>query len=193
MTKRLQQLLVLLCGSEVWAAHELCETRRCIGGKPVLFIHIPKTGGTTIENDLKRIGFDVGMFFPWPTNYTGPDCFPWHTPPRYFHSIDFSDFITFTVVRDPIDRFFSEENWRNHKEIPSQLDELQPATPFPQVHGKVRCQNCEAPQGYRISYFQNCPVPKSNLNFYPPRLNFFVRIVGAVRSKLIILVEAKKL
>lgn len=90
--------------------------------KKILFIHIPKTGGTTIERyfcELMKINH-----FKYPTFYQeylwglGENKLQYQhlTMKQIFndlklYKLDDFDFI-FTVVRDPIKRFISECNWR---------------------------------------------------------------------------------
>ena len=45
-------------------------------------------------------------------------CSFWHIPPKYNSKINFKNFITFTVVRDPVDRIISEYNWRMKENSP---------------------------------------------------------------------------
>lgn len=78
-----------------------------IGEKSVLFIHIPKTGGTSIESWLCEQGSQA-LYIPGK-----PDWLP--CPPQHFHasilkqliSEDYVDY-AFTITRHPIDRFLSE-------------------------------------------------------------------------------------
>lgn len=77
--------------------------------KKLLFIHIPKTGGTYIEKTLKKNGYNVGTYSN--LNKSKNNCSHWHTPPKYNKNINFKDYITFTVVRNPYTRFISEYNW----------------------------------------------------------------------------------
>ena len=76
----------------------------------VLFIHIPKTGGSTICSELAR-HHQISMITrsPWP----GYDCTPQH-----LHAGPLTELFqpaalayVFTVVRHPVDRIRSEYNW----------------------------------------------------------------------------------
>ena len=80
--------------------------------KPLLFIHIPKTGGTFIENEFKKYNYEVGRHDPNKNLHTNPTCSFWHTPLKSNKKINFKDYITFTVVRNPYDRIISEYNWK---------------------------------------------------------------------------------
>lgn len=81
-----------------------------------LFIHIPKTGGSYIEECCRKSGWSVGLIF----NGVNPDHLPGlKITPQHFHAevynqfIDFSsDIETFTVVRHPWNRFRSEYYWQ---------------------------------------------------------------------------------
>ena len=80
--------------------------------KSLLFIHIPKTGGTYIENEFLKNGYLVGQYFKRGSFYINSyRCNKWHTPPKYLNEIDFDKYIVFTVIRDPISRFLSEVNY----------------------------------------------------------------------------------
>jgi len=98
-----------------------------INNKKILFIHIPKTAGTTIENFfLKHMDKNVS----WPEYY--PDLlYGYHDNLHYQHltmdeifnklkisKLDNFDFI-FCIARNPYDRFISECNWSNQS--PSEL------------------------------------------------------------------------
>ncbi|MCB1379839.1 MAG: sulfotransferase family 2 domain-containing protein [Alphaproteobacteria bacterium] len=81
------------------------------GGKRILFIHIPKTGGTTIENWLRSLGPVHFYSFGVPT---ASRCTPQH-----FRRQDFRDFFAdgyfdyaFTMVRNPYHRIASEYRMR---------------------------------------------------------------------------------
>lgn len=83
-----------------------------LGSTPT-FIHIPKTGGSSIENGLKMRGIYVGKHA-----FTGKDdrhkrkynikqskCSRWHSPPLGYVNN------SITVIRDPLDRLLSEFCW----------------------------------------------------------------------------------
>jgi len=80
--------------------------------KPLLFIHIPKTGGTFVEDEFKKYNYNVGRYDPNKNLRTKSTCSFWHTPLKNNKNINFNDYITFTVVRDPYDRIISEYNWK---------------------------------------------------------------------------------
>jgi hypothetical protein len=78
-----------------------------INGKIILFIHIPKTGGTSIERALQEEGPEA-LFNS--NRIAGLQC-----PPQHFHGDILSNIIgdgfidyAFCVVRNPIDRIVSE-------------------------------------------------------------------------------------
>ena len=92
--------------------------------KPLLFIHIPKTGGSFVENLFKESGYHVGLNDKFLEScYTSkfstnvPPCTYWHVPPKNTSKINFNNFITFTIVRNPIDRFVSEFNYNKHRDL----------------------------------------------------------------------------
>ncbi len=80
-------------------------------GKKLLFIHIPKTGGTSIEKAMSKVGnlcfsshaIPMALKVP-PEHFTWSDCAALF-PQGYF---DYS----FTVIRNPYDRIESEYRMR---------------------------------------------------------------------------------
>src|SRR5690554_502775 len=87
----------------------------------ILFIHIPKTGGTTIEDVFRRSGFSVSYYEPRAKTKLGSPnkirlCSPQHMHAYQINSIfDLSKFdYVFGVVRDPLTRAVSEYWMRNH-------------------------------------------------------------------------------
>jgi hypothetical protein len=88
-----------------------------IDNKNILFIHIPKTGGASIEHFFRRSG-KVTMFDGRPNN---PD---FYCSPQHFHLallkrlLPFNLFeYKFTVVRDPFMRLASEYKMRNRQKF----------------------------------------------------------------------------
>jgi len=89
------------------------DTRSLPDAQPI-FIHIPKTGGVSVEDAAAKAGHVTGAcvvhaFGDANLPYAvapGFDCEPYHTPPLRF--VPFS----FAVVRDPYARMVSEFNWR---------------------------------------------------------------------------------
>ena len=101
----------------------------------LVFLHIPKTGGSTVEEQMRAQGCLVGRFgddgpdgpikFPYldVDSKTGKEFTPcstgtswWHTPPSW-GLLNLSSVLSFTVMRDPIDRFMSALNfgWNHTK------------------------------------------------------------------------------
>ena len=81
---------------------------KCEGSGLPVFLHIPKTGGTTIETVLGTLGIDVGFChkrpFEFRKKYIGYE--QWHTPP----AAEVPD--SFAIVRNPYSRAQSEFLWR---------------------------------------------------------------------------------
>ena len=83
---------------------------RATGDGYPIYLHIPKTGGSTIEGSLGRVGIGVGMCFdkvydrpmPYETHPRMSGWEAWHCVPR--------DYVrnSWTIVRDPYERAQSE-------------------------------------------------------------------------------------
>jgi hypothetical protein len=104
-------------------------------------IHIPKTGGTTLEEVAFAHGIGWGAYKKeWnmagkrpPPNALGKEgtwqpCSPWHIPPAFFRARGESGGIgagsqqTFCVVRDPIERAISQFTFQiEHRNSPNQM------------------------------------------------------------------------
>ncbi len=87
-------------------------------GKTILFIHIPKTGGTFVEALFKRNGYAIEFLAHG--NNSGFLNNVMRISPQHLHLdvlgslFDFSKFdFIFTVVRNPLHRFESEYRMRN--------------------------------------------------------------------------------
>jgi hypothetical protein len=79
----------------------------------ILFVHIPKTGGSAIENLFMKSGYDISLF--------SKNDFSQGCSPQHFHrelllkNVDTNCFdAIFTVIRDPVSRLISEYNFRMH-------------------------------------------------------------------------------
>lgn len=87
----------------------------------ILFIHIPKTGGTIIENSLKKIcGQSIysntkNNLLPEPYNTISLQHQIYTTLYEYKNklNIDFENVKIFSVVRNPYDRIISDLFWRS--------------------------------------------------------------------------------
>jgi hypothetical protein len=76
--------------------------------KQVYFIHIPKNAGTSVEELFKKNGINVGKYLE---DRPGFECREFHILPKFKKNINFKNYITFCVVRDPVDRLVSEVNY----------------------------------------------------------------------------------
>lgn len=87
-----------------------------IKNKRVLFIHIPKTGGTSIENWLRIFG---EMQFYQPGIPTFMKCTPQHLTINDFEVLFDKKFfdLVFTIVRNPYKRLQSEYLFRTAEEL----------------------------------------------------------------------------
>lgn len=89
--------------------------------KKILFVHIPKTGGSSIEAMMKRSGWECGFHRVQPPGFL-------KITPQHYHGellqtiFDINKFdFCFSVVRDPVSRFISEYKYRNKHKYNSQL------------------------------------------------------------------------
>lgn len=88
--------------------------------RAVLFVHVPKTGGTTIERLLMRAGWEVGFRA---TPKTHPAQIRLHrVSPQHYHATLLEQTVrlerfesVFLVTRDPLARFRSEYAMRNKR------------------------------------------------------------------------------
>ena len=88
-------------------------------GYRVLFIHIPKCGGHSLEEMFRTSGWQVSYRNTRPGNHI-------RITPQHYHAnildviFDMRKFDSiFTVVRNPYDRFVSEYKFRNRKKLAS--------------------------------------------------------------------------
>lgn len=88
-----------------------------VNGHNIYFAHVPKCGGTTLEYNLIRLGLSVSFL---DVEYYNPSRDRWsvtspqHISRRYFERYfrdDFFDY-SFTVLRDPVERFVSAFNFK---------------------------------------------------------------------------------
>ena len=95
---------------------------RCEGSGLPVFLHIPKTGGTTIETVLGILGIDVGYChkrpFAFREKFVGYE--QWHTPP----AAEVPN--SFAIVRNPYSRAQSEFLWRVNWLDKALFDSLRP-------------------------------------------------------------------
>lgn len=96
------------------------------------YIHIPKTGGTFVENFLRQSNVLIGRFENEMINSSvanpdfsfTPDCSHYHVPPK-FYSIDFSTVTPFTIIRHPVARLVSDYNWtKRYGKISQDINEF---------------------------------------------------------------------
>ena len=82
-----------------------------IAGKLVFFAHIPKTGGSSIEEWLGQVGL-LGLRHNGAIERMG--CAPQHMHAALFESLFKGAFVDarFAVLRDPVDRLVSEYRYR---------------------------------------------------------------------------------
>ena len=83
-----------LCGSQINLLPNTIENYN--NPKKLMYVHIPKTGGTLIENLF--VNYKVGYKFE---NWSSLECINknanyWHIPPSNFRKLDFSKLIVFT-------------------------------------------------------------------------------------------------
>jgi hypothetical protein len=87
-------------------------------GRAVLFAHVPKTGGTSIERLFRRAGWETHFRA---TRRSDPTLFPvLRCSPQHYHATILQELVAverldvaFLVTRHPLDRFRSEYVMRN--------------------------------------------------------------------------------
>ena len=86
------------------------------------FLHVPKTGGTTIESALGAVGIGVGYCHkrPYEPRLKFRAFEPWHTPPARVVPNSWA------IVRDPYERAQSEFLWRTSWDAPHVFANLRP-------------------------------------------------------------------
>lgn len=91
-------------------------------GRNILFVHVPKTGGSSIERVFRESGYRVlyldGKVGPDSVNHLRR-CTPQHMHADMLHTnFRLGNFdLSFMMVRDPLTRFKSEYIWRNRKSL----------------------------------------------------------------------------
>ena len=78
--------------------------------KKVVFVHIPKCAGTSIENAGKKLGYHWGRFAHFQDKFdtsTFGQSPKWHTPQKYL-PIYYKNTLRFCVVRNPYTRILSD-------------------------------------------------------------------------------------
>ena len=95
--------------SETWRPHFV----ESYSTKKLFYVHIPKTGGTLIENLFKD--YALGEKYQ---DWSSLECIDknalsyWHELPSNFKQLDFSKLNVFTSIRDPIQKILSEFEWQ---------------------------------------------------------------------------------
>jgi hypothetical protein len=79
-----------------------------IENKNLLFIHVPKTGGTSIETMLGALNSQCGYGIK---NRKAMQHYLWNDFLKIFGQQRFNRYFKFSVVRNPYDRFLSEYYW----------------------------------------------------------------------------------
>jgi len=80
----------------------------------ILFVHIPKNGGGSVEHFFRAHGFNVDLFSIDPSFISCFKCSPQHMHASMLSSLlnlENFDYI-FTIFRNPLDRVLSEYKWR---------------------------------------------------------------------------------
>ena len=109
----------------------------------VLYVHIPKTGGTSVTRTL--YGQDVGHR-------------PWYEI-RLFHPLRYRHLTTFAVVREPIDRFLSSYDYlrgggRNPMDAAFSAKYL---APYANADDFIAAMRDKAFRDEVMAYFHFCP------------------------------------
>ncbi|MFV0634367.1 sulfotransferase family 2 domain-containing protein [Demequina sp.] len=87
-------------------------------GVALLFVHVPKTGGTSVENAFRDAGWDVDMLSRRAAR--GTENWYRRCSPQHLHAADLADTLrleridaSFCFVREPRRRLISEYVWRH--------------------------------------------------------------------------------
>ena len=79
--------------------------------KRILFVHVPKAAGSSIEQHFTNSGWSMELFKPCKSPYEPADQHLTYEGLRnHLHDID--DITSFTVVRNPFRRMVSEWRWQ---------------------------------------------------------------------------------
>ena len=102
---------------------ELCDTLENKYNNNIInnlkFLHITKTGGTSVEEFAIKLGIKFGKYDELFFNKYNKEGF-WHIPLSYFDSETIDKYKWFTIVRNPYNRIISEINFlikSNHIKI----------------------------------------------------------------------------
>ena len=82
-----------------------------------IFIHIPKTAGTSIEKQALNYNIYWGVYYfknKLNKNYYYSSV-PWHIPPKYLTNNEYENKILFCVVRNPYTRIVSEYKYTKNR------------------------------------------------------------------------------
>lgn len=81
----------------------------------LMFIHIPKTAGTSVETYAKTHNIKWGRHVKYPRPVKKVSAPYWHIPPKYFNrnNSPYKGKILFAIVRNPYERIISEYKYRN--------------------------------------------------------------------------------
>ena len=96
-----------------------------VGGRPIFFAHVPKTGGTAVEDYmLRRFGPLAILDRNKRRGVTGTGLL---MPATHLAAIDLAELlppgtVTFAMVRDPVDRLQSEYRYQQKASRASRLD-----------------------------------------------------------------------
>lgn len=82
--------------------------------RKLMYVHIPKTGGTSVEKYGKKHGINWGRHMKFPTPKKKINSPYWHLPPTLFNGkkSPYNGKKLFTIVRNPYDRAISEYKYR---------------------------------------------------------------------------------
>lgn len=142
----------------------------------LLFIHIPKTGGTVIENELKKLYnetlFGTSFLLDYPYNTVNYQHQFYSTIYNYKNrlNIDFNNIKIFSIVRNPYDRIISDLLWWGKIKKDYTSEQVYDVIINNYLNKVNELDNHAVPQ-YKFITDENCQIIKNIKIFRTEKLN----------------------